>query len=73
MTTSLQPCILAHYIHPYDVPRTFKGYEEMHVPPAHQLPPPTEKELVKIVDLEDWAQLAFEGEDHTNTIINVLT
>lgn len=40
--------------------RTFKGYEEVHVPPATSLPPPTEDELVKVTDLEDWAQLAFK-------------
>lgn len=30
------------------------------MPPATSLPPPTEDELVKITDLEDWAQLAFK-------------
>lgn len=42
------------------LPRTFKGYEEVHVPPAPALPPPAEDELVKISELEDWAQLAFK-------------
>ena len=41
-------------------PRTYKGYEEVHVPPAPALPPPGEDELVRISQLEDWAQLAFK-------------
>lgn len=30
------------------------------MPAAASLPPPTDDELVKITDLEDWAQLAFK-------------
>ncbi|GAX76248.1 hypothetical protein CEUSTIGMA_g3692.t1 [Chlamydomonas eustigma] len=48
--------------------KTFKGYEEVHVPPAKSLPPATEGELVKISELEDWAQLPFKGYKTLNRI-----
>lgn len=38
-------------------PRNFKGYEEVHVPAAPKAPPPGEDELVKISDLDEWAQV----------------
>ena len=48
--------------------RTFKGYEEVHVPSAPALPPPTEDELIKISQLEDWAQLAFKARAKENEL-----
>ena len=40
------------------VTKTFKGYEQVHVP-APQKPPIDPARLVPITDLPDWAQLAF--------------
>ncbi|MEW5302418.1 MAG: hypothetical protein WDW36_005207 [Sanguina aurantia] len=48
--------------------KNFKGYEEVHVPPAAQQPPPGPDELVKIEHLPDWAQLAFQGYKTLNRI-----
>ncbi|GFR39795.1 hypothetical protein Agub_g281, partial [Astrephomene gubernaculifera] len=46
----------------------YKGYEEVLVPAAPRAPPPEEGELVRIADLEEWAQLAFPGYKSLNRI-----
>jgi hypothetical protein len=40
--------------------RSFKGYEEVFVPPRPGQPPPAEGELVLVESMEEWAQLAFQ-------------
>jgi len=39
--------------------RTYKGYEEVHVPAPPGAPPPAPDELVKISELEDWVQVSW--------------
>ena len=39
----------------------FKGYEEVRVPAVSSAKPGEDEKLVKIEELEDWAQLAFQG------------
>ena len=41
--------------------RAFKGYEEVKVPAVKPGAPPPGEELVKIEDMEEWAQLPFAG------------
>lgn len=41
--------------------RSFKGYEEVSVPAVKPAAPPAGEELVKISDMEEWAQLPFAG------------
>ena len=41
--------------------RSMKGYEEVSVPAVRPAAPPPGEELVKITDMEEWAQLAFAG------------
>ena len=41
--------------------RSFKGYEEVIVPAVRPAAPPHGEELVKITNMEEWAQLAFAG------------
>ena len=48
--------------------KTFKKYEEIHVPPAAKAPKPSPDELVAISDMPEWAQLAFEGYTHLNRV-----
>ena len=48
--------------------RNFKGYEEVKVPPAQALPPPTADELVPISGLPAWARPAFPGYKALNRI-----
>ncbi|PNG99612.1 Activating signal cointegrator 1 complex subunit 3, partial [Tetrabaena socialis] len=50
------------------VRKTHKGYEEVLVPAAPRAPPPGENELVRISELDDWAQLAFQGYKTLNRI-----
>ncbi|GIL81339.1 hypothetical protein Vretifemale_10405, partial [Volvox reticuliferus] len=50
------------------VRKTYKGYEEVLVPAAPKAPPPAENELVRITDLDEWAQLAFPGYKTLNRI-----
>ena len=38
-----------------------KGYEEVKVPAVRPAAPPPGEELVKISDMEEWAQLPFAG------------
>ena len=40
--------------------RSYKGYEEVRVPAVKGEVPADEK-LVKIEEMEEWAQLAFQG------------
>lgn len=48
--------------------RTFKGYEEVHVPAVKPATPPPGEELVPIEALPEWAQLAFGGYKTLNRI-----
>ncbi|GBG84220.1 hypothetical protein CBR_g38192 [Chara braunii] len=48
--------------------KVFKGYEEVHVPPAPVVPMKAEEKLVKISELDEFAQLAFEGYKTLNRI-----
>ena len=48
--------------------RTFKGYEEIWVPPAKAQPPPGPGELVAVSSLPPWAQLAFVGVASLNRV-----
>lgn len=41
--------------------RSMKGYEEVKVPAVRPAAPPPGEELVKISDMEEWAQLPFAG------------
>lgn len=41
--------------------RSFKGYEEVVVPAVRPALAPAGEELVRITDMEEWAQLAFAG------------
>ena len=41
--------------------RSFKGYEEVVVPAVRPAAAPAGEELVRITDMEEWAQLAFAG------------
>jgi hypothetical protein len=41
--------------------RSMKGYEEVSVPAVRPAAPPPGEELIKITDMEEWAQLAFAG------------
>ena len=43
------------------VHRNHKGYEEVLVPAVKAGVPGAGEQLVRIIELEDWAQLAFEG------------
>eukprot|EP00850_Spirogloea_muscicola_P003370 SM000013S26539 [mRNA] locus=s13:882491:898189:- [translate_table: standard] len=48
--------------------KAFKGYEEVHVPPTPTAPLGANEHLVKIGELEDFAQKAFEGYKTLNRI-----
>eukprot|EP00850_Spirogloea_muscicola_P016834 SM000140S00583 [mRNA] locus=s140:13532:28767:- [translate_table: standard] len=48
--------------------KAFKGYEEVHVPPTPVAPLGANEHLVKIAELEDFAQKAFEGYKSLNRI-----
>jgi len=55
--------------HPHsNTHRTFKGYEEIWVPPAKAQPPPGPGELVPVSSLPGWAQLAFPGVSALNRV-----
>ncbi len=47
-----------------------KGYEEVSVPAVRPAAPPPGEEIVKISDMEKWAQLAFAGYKYNFTIHN---
>ena len=50
-----------HLNRPFAVCRSFKGYEEVSVPAVKPAAPPAGEELVKISEMEEWAQLPFAG------------
>ena len=41
--------------------RSFKGYEEVRVPAVKSGAPAADEKLVLIEEMEEWAQLAFQG------------
>lgn len=41
--------------------RSFKGYEEVRVPPLRNGAAAADEKLVLIEEMEEWAQLAFQG------------
>ena len=41
--------------------RNYKGYEEVTVPAVKSQGPGADEVLVQISELEEWAQLAFQG------------
>lgn len=41
--------------------RSFKGYEQVRVPAIKSGTPAADEKLVLIEEMEDWAQLAFQG------------
>jgi hypothetical protein len=45
-----------------------QGFEEVSIPAAKRLPKPEPDELVDILSLEKWAQLAFPGTKRLNRI-----
>lgn len=47
--------------HLHHLCRSFKGYEEVGVPAVRPAAAPPGEELVRITDMEEWAQLAFAG------------
>ncbi|KAL3133984.1 hypothetical protein ABBQ32_008424 [Trebouxia sp. C0010 RCD-2024] len=48
--------------------KSFKGYEEVGVPAVRPAAAPPGEELVRITDMEEWAQLAFAGYKTLNRI-----
>ncbi|KAL0039926.1 hypothetical protein WJX77_011783 [Trebouxia sp. C0004] len=48
--------------------KSMKGYEEVSVPAVRPAAPPPGEELIKITDMEEWAQLAFAGYKTLNRI-----
>ncbi len=58
--TDMQPPIIQKHVH-CSLDRAFKGYEEVKVPAVKPGAPPPGEELVKIEDMEEWAQLPFAG------------
>lgn len=52
---------LSEKLHQMQFCRTFKGYEEVRVPAVKSGSPGADEKLVKIEDMEDWAQPAFQG------------
>ncbi|RPB01060.1 Sec63-domain-containing protein [Choiromyces venosus 120613-1] len=48
--------------------RTFKGYEEIHVPAPKRKHDPNEPKLISISDLPDWIKAPFSGSKELNRI-----